>query len=326
MRATESMSKSTDLFGRTREYIEELDLGEPDTRILSEPEPSSYQYLQAGYDGSVIESAAKSALGIVEAKSFFEKDPPPIEWLIEGILEKKNLVMLAGAPKTAKSWLSIEIGLCVATGKALFGDPLMLGNGKKGTVLFCFLEDGAHNIHARVTALARSKGVDDVQGLNMMFRFGGGLDMGNSQHAQQFAYAIRAAYPSIDLIVFDPFRNLHYGDENDSANIIRVMENLRTIRDVTGASVLVIHHTRKPASADKNNPGFAIRGSGAIFGAVDGLIAMNNVDDIEDEITNNVFIRVKAGREAKPFSTSLAILDGPNGRARVARWKVGPKI
>lgn len=316
------MANDKDLFGRTREYIEDLDLGAPSPP----PEPSPHEYLHAGFEGATMKAVTTAALGIVAAKDFFSKEPPPIDWLIEGLLEKKNLVMLAGAPKTAKSWLAIEIGICVASGTNLFGDPLMLGTGRNGKVLFCFLEDGPHNVHARVTALARPKGINNIKDLDLMFRFGGGLDMGNVEQAQQFGHALKSSYPDLDLIVFDPFRNLHYGDENDSANIIRVMENLRFIRDITGASVLVIHHTRKPASSDKNNPGFSIRGSGAIFGAVDGLISMASIPDITSEIVNNVFVRVKAGKEAKPFSTSLAILDGSNGRARVARWKVGEPL
>ena len=108
-----------------------------------------------------------------------------------------------------------------------------------------------------------------------------------------------------------------------------MMENLRHIRDTTGASVLVVHHTRKPSGADKSNPGMAIRGSGAIFGSVDGLIAMTAIEDIDKDdnvITNNVFIRVKAGKEQRPFSTSLTIKDGFDGRADLATWSVGARI
>lgn len=270
-----------------------------------------------------------SSLRVQNAKDFFKHKPPPISWLVEGMMEEHNLVMLAGAPKTAKSWIAIEIGLAVATGGELFGDPLLSGSGREGSVLFFFLEDGAHNIHARVTSLAKQKGVKDPRNLNLFFRFGGGIDMGNKGDVAQLAAAIKGGIPNLDLIVFDPFRNMHYGDENDSATIIQVMDNLRHIRDITGAAILVTHHTRKPSASDRNNPGFAIRGSGAIFGSVDGLIAMSSIEDIDKEentITNNVFVRVKAGKEANPFSVSLRIKDGYDGRAESARWSVGAKI
>ena len=269
------------------------------------------------------------SLGVRTAEDFFSHRPPPIRWLVEGVMEAQNLVMLAGAPKTAKSWFAIELGLSVARGGERFGDPLMTGTGQKGNVLFFFLEDGPHNIYARVTSLAKAKGIRSPDELGMFFRFGGGLNMMKKEEAHQLANAIKAGIPDLDLIVFDPFRNLHHGDENDSAEIIQVMENLRHIRDTTGASVLVVHHTRKPSGADKNNPGMAIRGSGAIFGSVDGLIAMTAIEDIDKDdnvITNNVFIRVKAGKEQRPFSTSLTIKDGFDGRADLATWSVGARI
>lgn len=268
-------------------------------------------------------------LNIKQGSAFFRERPPPIEWLIEGLLEKKNVVMLAGAPKTAKSWLALEIGLSVASGTPLFGDPLLMGTGRPGKVLFCFLEDGAHNIHARSTALAKGKGLREIEKLGLFFRFGGGLNMGARAQAIQLGEAIKQGIPDLDLLVFDPFRNLHYGDENDSSIIIQIMDNLRYLRDNTGASILVTHHTRKPSGADKNNPGFAIRGSGAIFGSVDGLISMvaiEGLDQDEDTITNNVFTRVKAGKEARPFSVTLSIKDGYNGRAEKATWNVAGKI
>ena len=268
-------------------------------------------------------------LNIKHGAAFFRERPPPIEWLIEGMLEKKNVVMLAGAPKSAKSWLALEIGLSVASGTPLFGDPLMMGTGRSGKVLFCFLEDGPHNIHARCTALAKGKGIREVEKLDLFFRFGGGINMGVRSQAIQLGEAIKAGIPDLDLLVFDPFRNLHYGDENDSSIIIQIMDNLRYLRDNTGASVLVTHHTRKPGGADKNNPGFAIRGSGAIFGSVDGLISMVSIEDLdqdEDTITNNVFTRVKAGKEARPFSVTLSIKDGFDGRAERATWNVAGKI
>ena len=271
----------------------------------------------------------ESRMNLKSGRDFFREKPPPMQWLVEGVVEKGALVMLAGPPKTAKSWFTLELGLSVASGKSLFGDPLLSGNGEPGTVLFCFLEDGPYNIHARASALASVKGIKDVGSLDTFFRFGGGIDMGQRSHAMAFADAIKRGVPEMSLICFDPFRNLHYGDENDSAAIIQVMDNLRLIRDVTGSAVLVVHHTRKPSASDKANPGYAIRGSGAIFGAVDGLISMMSVDNSErdtDSIVNNIYVRVKGGREASPFSASLTIKDGFDGRASKAMWEVSGRI
>tara|TARA_B100000959_G_C14975253_1_gene621298 strand:+ start:620 stop:1528 length:909 start_codon:yes stop_codon:yes gene_type:complete len=270
-----------------------------------------------------------ASLKIKAASHFFAVPPPPIKWLVRGMVESKNVVMMAGAPKTAKSWLALEMALSVCTGTNMCDDPLLQGATHRSSVLCFMLEDSEHSVYSRVKALAASKGIRDVGALDMYFRFGGGIDIADTSKAHQLAADIAENIPDLGLITFDPFRNLHSSDENDSAQVMKVMENLRHIRDVTGASVLVVHHTRKPTSSDKANPGYSVRGSGAIYGAVDGLITMMNVDTLGDEpdvFKNNVFVRVKAGREAKPFSASLRIYDGEDGRAEKAHWQTGGLI
>ena len=273
-----------------------------------------------------------ASLKIKPASHFFSTPPPPIKWLVRGMMESKNVVMLAGAPKTAKSWFALEMAICVASGSNMCGDPLLQGSDTRNAVLCFMLEDSEHSVYSRVKSMALGKGITDVGGLDMYFRFGGGIDLSDTQTAHQLAADIAANIPNLALITFDPFRNLHSGDENNSAEIIQIMENLRHIRTVTGASILIVHHTRKPSSSDQKNPmnaGFTVRGSGAIFGAVDGLITMMNVDSLGDEpdcFKNNVFIRVKAGREATPFSAELRIYDGEDGRAEKAYWKTGGLI
>ena len=267
-----------------------------------------------------------AGLKIQPANMFFSQPIPPIDWLVKGMVEAKTVTMLAGAPKTAKSWFALEMALSVSTGTNMFDDPLLMGPADARPVLSFLLEDSPHSINSRIRAMAQAKQVHDPVDLDMYFRFGGGLNLAENSCALQLAEDIKHNLPPLGLITFDPFRNLHTGDENDSGAITQIMDNLRRIRDITGAAILVVHHTRKPTASDKANPGFSVRGSGAIYGSVDGLITMMNVSSIEDDrdiFKNNVFCRVKAGRESKPFSVELRIYDDENGRANKTRWKTG---
>ena len=63
------------------------------------------------------------------------------------------------------------------------------------------------------------------------------------------------------LIILDPFRYAHAAEENDSTEMMRIMQQLRYCASV-GAAVVIIHH---PAKAE----GSTGRGSSAIRGAVD---------------------------------------------------------
>jgi RecA-family ATPase len=67
------------------------------------------------------------------------------------------------------------------------------------------------------------------------------------------------------LIVLDPLRRLHDGDENDSGAMTRVVCGLESLAMATGAAVIVVHHSSR--AADLNGYGgsqHASRGSTAL--------------------------------------------------------------
>jgi len=65
----------------------------------------------------------------------------------------------------------------------------------------------------------------------------------------------------VGLIVIDPFRYSHGADENDSTEMMGIMQQLRYCA-VQGAAVVVLHHPAK-------REGSTGRGSSAIRGAAD---------------------------------------------------------
>ena len=77
--------------------------------------------------------------------------------LIHGLMGD-GLGFLCAAPKSGKSWLAMEIGICVATGTPLWGHQV-----RKGAVLHLPLEDTYQRITQRLWRLA-----DEVDG-NLFF-------------------------------------------------------------------------------------------------------------------------------------------------------------
>jgi len=262
----------------------------------------------------------------VKADEFFSVPPPPIKWLVQGIMEDKTFVVLGGEPKTSKSWLALELGLSVASGTSAFGSEGFATNGQMRSVAMIMLEDSQHNVYARMRSLGRAKGMyeDDLAKLPMFFRFRRGLDLTDYSDIEWLIKSVKDNVPECALIVIDPMRNAHTAEENDSKGISLLCDNIRDVRDSTGATVLLTHHLRKPTSQDQDTPGNALRGSGALYGAIDGLVGMVNRRQPEDVDLwrNNVYIRVKAGREAQPFQVVLRVQDGSDGRACKAWWEL----
>lgn len=90
----------------------------------------------------------------------FLKDVKPPTWLIEGIATDGSVGFIAGAPKSFKSWVALDMALSVATG-ALFLDYFRVV--KPGPVLYIQEEDSAIVVKNRSRKIWKGKTVDRMK-------------------------------------------------------------------------------------------------------------------------------------------------------------------
>jgi hypothetical protein len=90
----------------------------------------------------------------------FLKDVQPPTWLIEGIATEGSVGFIAGAPKSFKSWVALDMALSVATG-ALFLDYFRVI--KPGRVLYIQEEDSPVTVKSRSKKIWRGKTVDKLK-------------------------------------------------------------------------------------------------------------------------------------------------------------------
>jgi RecA-family ATPase len=271
------------------------------------------------------ESEAPDTEHFISASKLFSMKIQPMHWAIRGLVEQAGFVILGGEPKTSKSWVALEWAISFSSGTEAFGDLNFTTPNVEGPVALFMMEDGISNIQARVSALSRSKGLDPSK-LPMNYRFRQSLNLSDSGHVDWCIKSLGSIMSKSEpgLVIFDPLRNIHTEDENDSKAMTKVTDSVRKIRDATGASIVITHHLRKPTKGDAMSPGHAIRGTGALYGACDGLVCMfaDHSNKIPDSWINTVYTRCKAGKEADPFNLTLEVKDGHHGRAHTAKWEV----
>lgn len=90
----------------------------------------------------------------------FLKDVKPPEWLVEGIATSGSVGFIAGAPKSFKSWIALDLALSVSTG-ALFLDYFRVI--QPGRVLYIQEEDSAITVKSRSKKIWKSKTVDKLK-------------------------------------------------------------------------------------------------------------------------------------------------------------------
>jgi hypothetical protein len=73
---------------------------------------------------------------------------PPISYIVHGFVPE-GLTILAGRPKICKSWLALDLALCIASGKDVLGGIKV----QQGDVLYCALEDTKRRLQHRTTKL-----------------------------------------------------------------------------------------------------------------------------------------------------------------------------
>lgn len=226
-------------------------------------------------EGTDPEAGARRFLTAAEVENL-----PKPEYRMEDVLVMGSLAVLYGPPGCFKSFLALAWSLSIASGFRWEGHSVV-----PGPVIYIAGEGSAglgarlrawklHNHYAGevqayfLTSPARL--IDDVETSRLLADITDELD----------------EMPA--LIVVDTLsRDLAGADENSQAEMSQYVKNLDRIRAVTGATVLVLHHTN--ASAERE------RGSTVLRGAADTMIQIKKEDDL-------IVVSCEKQKDAAPFA------------------------
>ncbi len=209
---------------------------------------------------------------------FRERVPTPIEWIIPNLLPRQNTAFMLGPPKKAcKSWLLLAMAWDLAEGLAPWGIESLKPPSRMRTVYFT-QEDTESNIDDRIKAhFHGGREPNDrlwIVPKNLSIK----LDTheGKRLVEREVDAVVEKAGP-VDLIVFDPMRRIHNGNENDSETIGKIWHVIDCAHRRYNAAVVIAHHIRKPPG-DKTGydpaDAFNGRGSSDIYGGGDAFVVV----------------------------------------------------
>lgn len=192
------------------------------------------------------------------------KFPDPV-WLLPDILPETGCYMLAGKPKSGKSWFALGMAMALAQG----GRFLDRQTPRRKT-LYLALEDTPRRLQNRLNTLHPNAPPDSLEDLTLQIsaqKVGAGLE---NQLRQ-------AAADGFQTIIVDTLQKVRghaartatqYGDD------YAVIGSLKDIADECGICILVVHHLRK---AESDDPHDDISGTNGIAGAADGTLILKRV-------------------------------------------------
>ena len=194
----------------------------------------------------------------LDVPGMLRTDPPPVDWIIEGVVARGTLTLLAGREKQGKSLMTLALAARVATG----GGMLAGVRCNAGTVAVLDAENGEQLIHRRMRLLGLTAGATDALHAAEVR----GLDLARGlTHLDQ---ALNRLKP--DLLILDSWRSLWNGDENDAGQVAGVLDPLRNLIRRHNTAAVLIHHMSKSGG---------YRGSTATGASVENVLELSRADD-----------------------------------------------
>jgi RecA-family ATPase len=208
--------------------------------------------------------------------------PPALDHVLPGLLAGTVGALIAPGG-LGKTMLLMQIGCAMASGQPVLGGALTGANPAPSRVVLFLAEEPAEVIHHRMHGISEqlkqsmaSPSRDNLRTLlthlddNLdIYPLGGqgslvGFGASNREYAQLVELCKGAR-----LVIVDPLRRFHDGDENDTAMMSAVVNRFERLAHDTGAAVLIAHHAnRMSMTSGGGEYAHASRGCTALTDAV----------------------------------------------------------
>lgn len=179
-------------------------------------------------------------------------NPTQPDWLVRGMIERESINLLFGEPGSYKSFVALDWAFCVACGIDWHGHKT-----KQNDVVIVAGE-GFSGYARRLKALEQKY----KRNAPNLYISETSADFIFDDSATRVANAVIETCANVGLIIIDTLHRNMTGDENSSADIGTVVNNIDHILKPLGAAVVIVHHSGHGAK-DRS------RGSSSIRGAMD---------------------------------------------------------
>ncbi|WP_028164089.1 AAA family ATPase [Bradyrhizobium elkanii] len=224
---------------------------------------------------------------------------PAPQFLIDNVITEGGLSVLWGPPGAMKSFVALDMGLCVGTGYLWHGKTTRLG-----TVVYLAAE-GAHGLGQRAVGWRNIRGKGLAKPKFKIIPHS--IAMTGVDDLNALIEAILKLDELPILIIIDTLaRTFGAGNENQQSDMNAYVNAADKLREATGAHVMIVHHS---GVHEVNRE----RGSNVLRGAADTVIKVARKGNKIDIVN-----RAPAGKQ-KDFEE----FDTVKLRAVIEHWQTG---
>lgn len=188
--------------------------------------------------------------------------------LVEGLITD-GLTIISGSQKVGKSWMALQLCICVANGEPFLDLPT-----EQGDVLYLSLEDPPRRIQERLFRAA-----DEVKSHLYFATHSLTLNTGLTYQIRQHL----DMHPETRLVVIDTLQKVRLGGgESSYASDYEDLSKIKEIADEKHVAIVLVHHVRKEKADD---PHEMVSGTTGITGCADSSFVICVKDRLSDTAT-----------------------------------------
>lgn len=213
-------------------------------------------------NGSVFHALDNLKLGC--ASELMLEEFRPLKWAIPDLVPE-GLTLLAGKPKTGKSWLALDFA------NAASGACHALGSIKceAGPVLYLALEDTKRRLQSRLRAVLQGAEASDEFEYKTEWR---GCDQGGLDDLRVWMDGNRTRNPR--LLIVDTLQKVRGTRKRDAGvyeDDYRVIADFKKLSDEFQIPTILVTHLNK---AGNDDPIMAVSGTAGITGSADTILVL----------------------------------------------------
>jgi hypothetical protein len=215
----------------------------------------------------------------LQTYSDFISTPVPGEiWTVEGVWSHDAHGLIAGEPKTFKSFIATDLAVSVASGTKFLGQFEV---PETGPVIMIQEENTPSMMKDRFEKIVNARGIGEsasvsgngsngvlemkaAQELPIFIMNNGQFNLTDEDHMALLEELIKTHKPK--LLVLDPLYLMTPGvDENSSSAMTPVLRDLLYLKQAHKLGILIVHHYNKPRADEDRHPGNRIAGSNVFY-------------------------------------------------------------
>lgn len=181
----------------------------------------------------------------------------PFTPVVEGLISRKEFLLLHAPGKTGKSLLALNLAVAIASGESFLSFETF-----KGKVLYLQTELAAFAVQERIERMLTGLGEEQKSLIYQNIQIADArIRIDSEDDFDQLYRAIQAEKPS--LVIIDPLYDMHSLNENNAEEMTPLLAKFRQIAREIDCAVILVHHQGKRGEGFSTNPGHQCRGSSA---------------------------------------------------------------